>query len=163
MADIKREIRTLGQRLSGLTAGNKYTFVLKRPNVRVDVVNAERAIELSSTQVSAIRKLLARTGVALSSIQRIELNEAFAAQVLAVLREFSEDLPESLWQERLNVHGGAIALGHPLGASGARIATGLSHELKRSGSRYGLAAMCIGVGQGIAALFENDSQPSETS
>lgn len=59
MADIKREIRTLGQRLSGLTAGNKYTFVLKRPNVRVDVVNAERAIDLSSTQVSAIRKLLA--------------------------------------------------------------------------------------------------------
>jgi 3-oxoadipyl-CoA thiolase len=103
--------------------------------------------------VPALRKLLSRTGVALSDIDRLELNEAFAAQVLAVLRELPE-LPESRWQDRLNVCGGAIALGHPLGCSGARIATTLVHELSRSGGRYGLAAMCIGVGQGIAALFE---------
>jgi acetyl-CoA acyltransferase len=113
--------------------------------------------------VPAIRKLLLRTGVALSNIHRLELNEAFAAQVLSVLAEFKAELPEETWSERLNVCGGAIALGHPLGASGARIATTLVHEMQRSSSRYGLAAMCIGVGQGIAALFENDSQPSESS
>lgn len=103
--------------------------------------------------VPALRTLLTRTGVALSDIDRFELNEAFSAQVLAVLRELPE-LPESRWQDRLNVCGGAIALGHPLGCSGARIATTLVHELERAGGRYGVAAMCIGVGQGIAALFE---------
>jgi len=99
--------------------------------------------------VPAVRKLLARKGLSLSQIGRVELNEAFAAQSLAVLRELSE-LPH----ERVNVLGGAIALGHPLGCSGARIATTLVHELVRSGEALGLAAMCIGVGQGIAALFE---------
>jgi len=100
--------------------------------------------------VPAIRKLLTRAGVKAGELGRIELNEAFAAQALAVLRE----LPEfSL--DRVNVHGGAIALGHPLGCSGARITATLTHELRRSGERYGLLAMCIGVGQGIAALFEN--------
>ena len=99
--------------------------------------------------VPAVRKLLGRLGVALGDVERVELNEAFAAQALAVLRELNE-LPLS----RVNSLGGAIALGHPLGCSGARIATTLSHELRRSGSRYGLAAMCIGVGQGVAALFE---------
>lgn len=103
--------------------------------------------------VPALRKLSTRTGVALSNVSRFELNEAFAAQALAVLRELPE-LPESLWQERVNVCGGAIALGHPLGCSGARIATTLLHELRRSGGRYGIATMCIGVGQGLAALFE---------
>ena len=103
--------------------------------------------------VPALRKLLSRTGVSLSDVSRLELNEAFAAQALAVLRELPE-LPEALWQERVNVCGGAIALGHPLGCSGARITTTLLHELSRSGGRYGIAAMCIGVGQGIAALFE---------
>ncbi len=100
--------------------------------------------------VPAIRKLLGRTGIDPRRLGRIELNEAFAAQALAVLRE----LPE-LASDRVNVLGGAIALGHPLGCSGARITTTLTHELRRSGERYGLAAMCIGVGQGIAALFEN--------
>jgi len=99
--------------------------------------------------VPAVRKLCARLGVALSDIVRTELNEAFAAQSLAVLRELPELSPD-----RVNVLGGAIALGHPLGCSGARVATTLIHELRRSGSRYGLATMCIGVGQGIAALFE---------
>jgi 3-oxoadipyl-CoA thiolase len=100
--------------------------------------------------VPAVRKLLGRLGVGLGEIDRVELNEAFAAQALAVLRE----LPE-LDRERVNRLGGAIALGHPLGCSGARLCTTLVHELRRSGGRYGLATMCIGVGQGIAALFEN--------
>lgn len=99
--------------------------------------------------VPAVRKLCARLGVSLSDIARVELNEAFAAQSLAVLRELPELAPD-----RVNVLGGAIALGHPLGCSGARVATTLIYELRRSGSRYGLATMCIGVGQGIAALFE---------
>jgi 3-oxoadipyl-CoA thiolase len=99
--------------------------------------------------VPAVRKLCARLGVSLADIARVELNEAFAAQSLAVLRELPELSPD-----RVNVVGGAIALGHPLGCSGARVATTLIHELRRSGSRYGLATMCIGVGQGIAALFE---------
>ena len=98
----------------------------------------------------AIRKLLQRTTVRAGDLGRIELNEAFAAQALAVLRE----LPE-LPVDRVNVLGGAIALGHPLGCSGARITTTLTYELLRTNERYGLAAMCIGVGQGIAALFEN--------
>ena len=103
--------------------------------------------------VPALRKLVNRTGVSLSEVSRFELNEAFAAQALSVLRELPE-LPDSLWQERVNVCGGAIALGHPLGCSGARIATTLVHELRRCGGRYGIATMCIGVGQGLAALFE---------
>ncbi|MFO0580270.1 MAG: acetyl-CoA C-acyltransferase [Polyangia bacterium] len=102
--------------------------------------------------VPAVRKLLGRLGVSLGELDRVELNEAFAAQALAVLRE----LPE-LDRERVNRLGGAIALGHPLGCSGARLATTLTHELRRSGGRYGLATMCIGVGQGIAALLENVS------
>jgi acetyl-CoA C-acetyltransferase len=98
--------------------------------------------------VPATKKALARAGWQLSDIDAAELNEAFAAQVLACLRE----LP--LPRDRINVNGGAIALGHPLGASGARLAGTLVHQLRRQGARRGLAAMCIGVGQGIAALFE---------
>ena len=78
----------------------------------------------------------------------IELNEAFASQALACVRELGAD------PARVNVNGGAIALGHPLGASGARIVTTLVHEMRRRGSRYGLATMCIGVGQGIAMIVE---------
>jgi acetyl-CoA acetyltransferase len=103
--------------------------------------------------VPAIQKLLSRTGVALSHIDRAEINEAFAAPALAVLGELAWEG----WQDRVNVCGGAIALGHPLGCSGARITTTLVHSLRRSGGRYGLAAMCIGVGQGIAALFQRPS------
>jgi acetyl-CoA acetyltransferase len=98
--------------------------------------------------VVAIPKALALGGVKLADIDLIELNEAFAAQALAVIREAGLDL------EKTNVNGGAIALGHPLGASGARIATTLLHELRRRGGRYALATMCIGVGQGIATVFE---------
>jgi acetyl-CoA acetyltransferase len=94
--------------------------------------------------------LLARTGLSIGQIDVIELNEAFAAQGIAVLRELG--LPDDA--EHVNPNGGAIALGHPLGASGARLALTLVNQLHRSGGRYGIATMCIGVGQGIALLVE---------
>ena len=100
--------------------------------------------------VPAVRKVLARTGLALSDFDVIELNEAFAAQALAVLRALG--LPDDA--ECLNPNGGAIALGHPLGASGARLAATAAHQLRRTGGRYALCTMCIGVGQGIAAVLE---------
>jgi len=99
--------------------------------------------------VPATRKLLSRLGMKIEEFGLVELNEAFAAQVLACL----EEMPD-LDRRRVNPNGGAIALGHPLGCSGARIAVTLLHEMKRTGTRYGLATMCIGVGQGIATAFE---------
>lgn len=98
--------------------------------------------------VPATRKALRMAGLDISSLDLAEVNEAFASQSVACVRELGLD------PERTNVNGGAIALGHPLGASGARIATTLVHELSRRGARYGLATMCIGVGQGIATIFE---------
>jgi 3-oxoadipyl-CoA thiolase len=98
--------------------------------------------------VPAVRKLLERTGVTVGELDLVELNEAFASQSLAVARELGLD------EEKLNVNGGAIAIGHPLGMSGARLTVTLLHELRRRGGRYGLATMCVGVGQGQAALFE---------
>jgi 3-oxoadipyl-CoA thiolase len=100
--------------------------------------------------VPASQKLLARTGVKLDDIDVIELNEAFAAQGLAVLRQLG--LKDD--DERVNPNGGAIALGHPLGMSGARLVTTAAHELRERKGRYALTTMCIGVGQGIAALIE---------
>jgi 3-oxoadipyl-CoA thiolase len=98
--------------------------------------------------IPAIRKLLERTGLTVADIDRVELNEAFASQAVACITELGLD------PAKTNVHGGAIALGHPLGASGARMATTLVRELRRGGGRYGIAAMCVGVGQGIAMLVE---------
>jgi acetyl-CoA acetyltransferase family protein len=98
--------------------------------------------------IPAVRKLLERTGVAVPDIDLVELNEAFASQSVAVVRELGLD------PDRVNVNGGAIALGHPLGMSGARLVVSLLHELRRRGGRYGLATLCVGVGQGQAALFE---------
>jgi len=98
--------------------------------------------------VPAVRKLLERTGVAIGDVDLVELNEAFASQSLAVVRELGLD------EERVNVNGGAIAIGHPLGMSGARLVVTLLHELRRRGGRYGIATLCVGVGQGQAALFE---------
>ncbi len=98
--------------------------------------------------VPAVRKLLERTGVDVGDVDLVELNEAFASQSLAVVRDLGID------EERVNVNGGAIAIGHPLGMSGARLVVSLLHELRRRGGRYGLATMCVGVGQGQAALFE---------
>ena len=98
--------------------------------------------------IPAVRKLLERTGIAVGDLDLIELNEAFASQSLVVIRELGLD------EEKVNVNGGAIALGHPLGMSGARLVVSLLHELRRRGGRYGLATLCVGVGQGQAALFE---------
>ncbi len=99
--------------------------------------------------VPAARKALARAGITPADLAHVELNEAFAAQAVACIRELGLD------PARVNPYGGAIALGHPLGASGARILTTLVHGLRRTGGRWGLAAMCIGVGQGIALVVEN--------
>ena len=98
--------------------------------------------------IPAVRKLLERSGVGVEDVDLVELNEAFASQSLAVVRELGLD------PERVNVNGGAIALGHPLGMSGARLVVSLLHELRRRDGRYGLATLCVGVGQGAAALFE---------
>jgi 3-oxoadipyl-CoA thiolase len=98
--------------------------------------------------IPAVRKVLARAGLEVAEIDLVELNEAFASQSLHVIRELG------LARERVNVNGGAIALGHPLGMSGARLVVTLLHELRRRGGRFGLATLCVGVGQGQAALFE---------
>ena len=98
--------------------------------------------------VPAVRKLLERTGLAVGDLDLVELNEAFASQSLAVIRELGLD------DTKVNVNGGAIAMGHPLGMSGARLVVSLLHELRRREGRYGLATLCVGVGQGQAALFE---------
>ncbi len=98
--------------------------------------------------IPASRKALERAGLRMSEVDVVEINEAFAAQSIACLRDLEID------PAKANVNGGAIALGHPLGASGARIATTLLHEMRRQSARYGLATMCIGVGQGISTIFE---------
>jgi acetyl-CoA acetyltransferase family protein len=104
--------------------------------------------EMGIGPAPAIRKTLERAGVPLERVDRFEINEAFSGQYLAVEKELRLD------RERVNVHGGAIALGHPLGATGARLVLTLLHELRRSGGRYGVASACIGGGQGIAMLIE---------
>jgi 3-oxoadipyl-CoA thiolase len=98
--------------------------------------------------VPALRKLLDRAGVSVDELDLVELNEAFASQSLAVIRELGLD------EEKVNVNGGAIAMGHPLGMTGARLVVSLLHELRRRRARYGVATLCVGVGQGQAALFE---------
>jgi 3-oxoadipyl-CoA thiolase len=98
--------------------------------------------------IPAVRKLLERTGVGVDQLDLVELNEAFASQSLVVIRELGLD------EQKVNVNGGAIALGHPLGMSGARLVVSLLHELERRGGTYGLATLCVGVGQGQAALFK---------
>jgi acetyl-CoA acetyltransferase len=98
--------------------------------------------------VPATRKALERAGITAADLDLIELNEAFASQSIVCIDELGLD------PGRVNVNGGAIALGHPLGMSGARLITMLTHELCRTGGRYGLATMCIGVGQGIATIVE---------
>jgi acetyl-CoA acyltransferase len=99
--------------------------------------------------IAAVPKVLARTGIKLDEIDLIELNEAFAAQALAVIRTLELD------PARVNVNGGAIALGHPLGCTGAKLTVQIIHEMKRRNARYGMVTMCIGGGQGAAGIFEN--------
>ena len=98
--------------------------------------------------IPASRMALERAGLSVGDLDLVELNEAFAAQAIPVMRELGLD------REKVNVNGGAIAIGHPLGASGARLVATLAHEMRRRGARYGLATMCIGVGQGIASVWE---------
>jgi acetyl-CoA C-acetyltransferase len=98
--------------------------------------------------VPAVNKALLRAGLSVSDLDLIELNEAFASQSLACIHDLKLDL------QKVNVNGGAIALGHPLGCSGVRISTTLLHELNKQKGKYGVATMCVGVGQGAAIVFE---------
>jgi acetyl-CoA acyltransferase len=121
-----------------------------KPLARV-VATAVAGVEpcvMGTGPVPAVQKALARAGLSLKEIDLIELNEAFASQALACIRMLGLD------EKKVNVRGGAIAIGHPLGASGARIATTLVHALRDRGGRYGIATMCIGMGQGIATVLE---------
>jgi acetyl-CoA C-acetyltransferase len=102
--------------------------------------------------VPAVQKLLQRTGLQLSQMDLIELNEAFACQALACVKGWGSSMDDL--EDKLNVNGSGISLGHPVGATGVRIMTTLLHELKRRQGRYGLETMCIGGGQGLAAVFE---------
>ena len=121
-----------------------------RPRARI-VASAVAGVDpayMGLGPIPATRKVLQRAGLSMQDMDLVELNEAFAVQALQCVRELGID------EERLNVNGGAIALGHPLGCSGARIVVTLLHELERREGRYGLATMCIGVGQGIATIIE---------
>jgi acetyl-CoA acetyltransferase family protein len=104
--------------------------------------------EMGIGPVPAVHKALKRAGLTLQDIGCIELNEAFAVQVLAVLKLLGIN------EEKVNTRGGAIAIGHPLGASGARITTTLLHRMRDRGAKFGLATMCVGQGQGVATVFE---------
>ncbi len=126
----------------------KYDLKPMAKVVSMAVVGVEPAI-MGIGPVAATQKALKRAGLTVSDLDLIELNEAFASQSIACIHELGLDL------EKVNVNGGSIAIGHPLGCSGARIATTLLHEMQRRGSRYGLATMCVGVGQGAAMIFEN--------
>ena len=110
--------------------------------------NPSYSLLMLTGPIPATRKALERAGLSVADLDLIELNEAFASQSIACVRELGLD------PERVNVDGGAIALGHPLGASGGRLIATLVHGLRRTGGRYGLASMCIGVGQGIATIVE---------
>jgi 3-oxoadipyl-CoA thiolase len=130
-------------------AGRARSLGLK-PMVRI-VATAVAGVDpalMGMGPVPAVRKVLERAGLAIGDLDRVELNEAFASQSVACIRELGLD------PERVNPDGGAIAIGHPLGASGGRLMATLVHGLRRQGGRYGLAAMCIGVGQGIATVVE---------
>jgi 3-oxoadipyl-CoA thiolase len=134
-----------------LTTPQKAEQLKLKPMVRI-VASAAAGVHpnyMGIGPIPATQKALKRAGLTIDQIDLVELNEAFASQVIACIRELGID------PKKLNVNGGAIALGHPLGCSGARLMTTLIHEMKKRGSRYGLATMCIGVGQGIATVVES--------
>ena len=144
---------------SGITDGAAATVLISEETIkRYDLKPLARIVDYAIAGVDpkvmgigpvpAINKLLSKTGIRLQNFDLVELNEAFAAQVLACMRELPMD------DEKLNVNGGAIALGHPIGCTGARITTTLLHEMKRRKTRYGLATLCISGGMGIAVAFE---------
>jgi 3-oxoadipyl-CoA thiolase len=133
-----------------LMAGSRAAQLGLQPRARI-ITTAVAGIDptyMGLGPIPATRKALQRAGLSIRDMDLVELNEAFASQALQCVRELEID------EEKLNVNGGAIALGHPLGCSGARILTTLLHELERRDGRYGLATMCIGVGQGIATIIE---------
>jgi 3-oxoadipyl-CoA thiolase len=134
-----------------LTTPQKAEQLKLKPMVRI-VASAAAGVHpnyMGIGPIPATQKALKKAGLTIDQIDLVELNEAFASQVIACVRELGID------PKKLNVNGGAIALGHPLGCSGARIMTTLIHEMKKRGSHYGLATMCIGVGQGIATVVES--------
>jgi len=133
--------------LASEEAVQKYNLKPIAKVIGIGVAGVEPAI-MGMGPVPASRKALERAGIQASDLDLVELNEAFAAQSIPCMRELGLD------ENKVNVNGGAIALGHPLGCSGARISTTLLHELKRTGGKYGLATMCIGVGQGAAIVYE---------
>ena len=112
------------------------------------IVSGTDPRDLFFAPIAAVNNLMAKTGASIGDYDLVEVNEAFAVQAIADMRALGMD------EERVNVHGGAVALGHPIGASGARILVTLVHELARREARYGLATMCIGVGQGISMVVE---------
>ncbi len=116
--------------------------------VSIGVAGVDPAI-MGVGPLEAIPRALRAAGLELDEVDLVEINEAFASQVLACVDELGID------EERLNVNGGAIALGHPLGCSGARLATTLLWELRRREARYGVASLCVGVGQGVATVIES--------
>jgi acetyl-CoA acyltransferase len=133
-----------------LMSTEKATALGLRPRARV-VATALAGVDptiMLTGPIPATQRVLARAGLTLDEIDRVEINEAFASVVLAWARELHPDM------HRVNVNGGAIALGHPLGCTGAKLMTTLLHELERTGTRYGLQTMCIGFGQGIATIIE---------
>jgi acetyl-CoA acetyltransferase family protein len=130
------------------TAVKKYDLKPMAKVVSMAIAGVEPSI-MGIGPVAATQKALKRSGLTVEDLDLIELNEAFASQSIACIHELDLDL------QKVNVNGGSIAIGHPLGCSGARIATTLLHEMKRRRSRYGLATMCVGVGQGAAMIFEN--------
>jgi 3-oxoadipyl-CoA thiolase len=133
--------------LASESAVKKYALQPMAKIVSMAVAGVDPSI-MGIGPVPATNKALKRAGITVSDLDLVELNEAFASQSIACIHELGLDL------EKINVNGGAIALGHPLGCSGVRISTTLLHEMKRRKSKYGLATMCIGVGQGAAVVFE---------
>jgi len=150
---FKRDGTVTAATSSGINDGAAALLVMRgetKPLARI-VATAVAGVDPSCMglgPIPATRQVLKRAGLTLDQIDLVELNEAFAAQAIACIRELKLD------PARVNIYGGAIALGHPLGATGARILTTLVHALRRTKSRYGLATMCIGVGQGIAMIVE---------
>ena len=145
---------------SGINDGAAAVLVMSEERARADglrpiarlVASAVAGVDPATMglgPIPASHRALERSGIGVDDLDLVELNEAFAAQAVPVMRELGLD------PERTNVNGGAIAIGHPLGASGARLTATLVHEMRRRGARHGLATMCIGVGQGIAAVFES--------
>jgi acetyl-CoA acetyltransferase family protein len=134
--------------LASEEAVNKYKLKPMAKVISMAIAGVDPSI-MGIGPVPATKKALQRAGLSVSDLDLIELNEAFASQAIACIHDLGLDM------QKVNVNGGSIAIGHPLGCSGVRISTTLLHETKRRGSKYGLATMCVGVGQGAAIVYEN--------